>query len=309
MKNKIITSCHIFIDIDALACIFAYKELLDLKNEKVEMITTAKFNASITAKYRKINFKNKLPYAENMEFIVMDISEPDYFEEFVDLNSVSHIFDHHSGFETYWNTKIGKNAVIEHVGAAATLIYREYKKENLLNKISPLSAELLAVAILSNTLNFQSKITKQEDEMAYEELKKFFNYTPDFEKDYFLEVQKNIEKNVIDSLKNDSKQVNSELFIAQLEVWDSEHIIHNFSKEIQTFLQSPNSKFSFLNLIELSKKNNILIFNDRTTLEYIKKHFPEFNYNLKNNTATTSNVILRKEIIKKIDNINHSLTT
>ncbi len=170
----------------------------------------------------------------------------------------------------------------------------------MLNKISPLSAELLAVAILSNTLNFQAKITKEEDKIAYKELKKFFDYSPEFEKQYFSEVQKTLEKNILDSLKNDSKQINSKLFIAQLEVWNSDHIIDNFQKEIEQFLRSANSEISFLNLIELSKKRNFIICNNDETLKYMKKHFPEFDYNSKNKRAISPHVILRKEIITRI---------
>jgi nanoRNase/pAp phosphatase (c-di-AMP/oligoRNAs hydrolase) len=295
-----ITSGHKFIDIDALACIFAYKELLDLKNKKSEIVITAGFNSSITKKYRNISFNNKFSKSENQEFVIMDVSDPEHFEKFVELNSVSHIFDHHPGFETYWSEKIGDNSVIEPIGAAATLIFREYKKEGLLDKISPLSAELLAVAILSNTLNFQAKITKEEDKIAYEELKNFFLYLPVFEKQYFSEVQANIENNILDSLKNDSKQINPELFIAQLEVWDSDHTIHNFQKEIRLFLQSVNSKVSFLNLIELNKKRNTIICTDNETLEYIKKYFPEFKFDAERKMAITPHVILRKEIITKI---------
>ena len=137
-KVKIITSANRYIDIDAFACIFAYHELLNLKNEKSEIVVTAELNASITKKYRNININNKIPDPENKEFIVMDVSEPEHFEKFIDLDLVSQIFDHHPGFENYWKEKIGNNAVIEPIGAAATLIYREYKKGNLLNKMSPL---------------------------------------------------------------------------------------------------------------------------------------------------------------------------
>lgn len=300
MRTKIITSGHKFIDIDAFACILAYKELLDLKKEQSKIVVTAEFNSSITKKYRDLSFNKSVPNLGNTEFVIMDVSDPNHFEKFVDTDFVSHIFDHHPGHESYWSEKIGNNSMIEPIGAAATLIFREYKKENLLQKISPLSAELLAVAILSNTLNFQAKITKEEDKIAYNELKTLFDYSPQFEEQYFLEVQASIEKNILDSLKNDSKQINSELFIAQLEVWDSKQIVDSFQKEIKQFLQSANSKFSFLNLIELSKKRNILICNDIETVNYIKYHFPEFDFNLKEKVVIAPHVILRKEIMTKI---------
>ena len=296
---KIITSGKKYIDIDALACIFAYKELLDLKNQDSKMVVTAELNSSVTDKYREINFDKDISDFDNLEFIIVDVSDPNYFEDFVDLDSISNIFDHHPGFERYWNEKIGTKSVIEPIGAAATLIFREYKKSGLLEKISSLSAELLAVAILSNTLNFQAKITKNEDKEAYEELKKFFKYTSDFEEKYFLEVQNSIEKDFLNSLKNDSKEVSQDLFIAQLEIWDSNKIINNFYDEIKNFLNSQKAKISFLNLIELGSGKNIIIPKNNETIEYLKNIFPEFDYSLKDKIITP-HVILRKEIIRRI---------
>lgn len=300
--STIITSGYKFIDIDALACIFAYNEFLDLKNKKSEIVITAEFNSSITKKYRNLNFSNIFLKSNNDEFVIMDVSDPDHFEKFVDLKLVSRIFDHHPGFEKYWYEKIGKNSIIEPIGAAATLVFREFKNEKLLSRISPQSAELLAIAILSNTLNFQAKITKEEDKNAYVELKKYFFHSTNFEERYFSEVQANVEKNILDSLKNDSKQINQELFIAQLEVWDSKHVIDNYQTDIKYFLKSVNSKIKFLNLIELGKKRNMLICNDNETLLYIQNLFPEFSCDFENKIAITPHVILRKEIITRIFN-------
>ncbi|MBU0661007.1 hypothetical protein KKG22_02385 [Patescibacteria group bacterium] len=300
MRKKIITSGSTFIDIDAFACLFAYKELLDLKKEEAEIVVTAACNSSVTQKYKDLNVNKTDASVEDVDFVVIDVSDPDHFDKIVKLDNVSHIFDHHPGFESYWSEKIGEHAVIEPIGAAATLIFREYEKENLLEKISPSSAELLAVAILSNTLNFQAKITKEEDKIAYEELKTFFDYSSTFEEEYFSEVQESIEKNILDSLKNDSKYINPELFIVQLEVWDSKHIIDNFQEEIDQFLRSANSEVSFLNLIELDKKRNVIICNDDRTLDYLEKYFSEFDIDREKKIAITPHVMLRKEIITRI---------
>jgi len=300
MRSKIITSGYKFIDIDAFACIFAYKEFLDAQGEDSDIAITAQYNSSITKRYRDLNMGAVFPDVKEKSFVIMDVSDPDYFERFVDLNAVSNIFDHHPGFEEYWKKKLGKAAVIEPVGAAATLVYREYKKMGLLKKISPMSAELLAVAILSNTLNFQAKITKEEDRIAYEELKKFFAYSSEFESRYFSEIQKNIEKDISGSLDGDAKHIHPGLFIGQLEIWDSKRILDAFSSSIKSFLKAADSEVAFLNLIDLHKKRNILMFNDEKTLQYVKKYFPEFEYIPEEAIAITSHVILRKEILSRI---------
>ncbi len=299
-KNKIITSGRIYIDLDGFACMYAYKYLLDLKGETNQVVTTSILNASITSKYRDLKFYSpKITLPGENEFIIMDLSNPDFFGEFVDIDSIAYIFDHHPGYEQYWKQKIGDRAVIEKIGAAATLIFREYKRSNLLNKIPEMSAELLAAAILSNTLNFKAEITTEEDWTAYKELQQYFHYTEIFAKDYFNEVQNVIESNLVDALINDTKRVNEELLITQLEIWDAEKLLNNYMNTIKEFLASKTNKYSFLNLIELGKDRNFLIFNGKETLEYVKRYFPEFSYDYDTLTAITPRVKLRKELLRK----------
>jgi hypothetical protein len=46
-------------------------------------------------------------------------ANPGSLAEFVDINKVSCVYDHHFGYENFW----GKRGQIEHVGAAATQIF------------------------------------------------------------------------------------------------------------------------------------------------------------------------------------------
>lgn len=300
-KTTIVTSGHEFIDIDAFACICAYKELLLLKKCDVQAIITSHLNASITKKYRERVFYETnttiLDRKKIINYVLVDVSDPAHFEDFVDEDLVSHIFDHHSGFEKYWANKLGDKAIIEPLGAAATLIVREYKNEELLHQISAESAELLAVAIISNSLNFQAKITKDEDHLAYRELQKYFNYTENFAQDYFLEVQQNIERDITLALKDDGKSISEELYITQLEVWDADHIIDHFHTAISKYLNMREEQIAFANIIDLSKNRNIVIFRNCESLQWAQKHFPEFSYDEKKNVAITNHVLLRKEIL------------
>ena len=300
----IITSGHTFLDMDSFACIFAYQELLSLQGEEVIAFSSGVANASVPKKYKeKCKYKNDIEVVNNIKeksFVLVDISDYNHFDSCVELNQVSKIFDHHPGFESFWQEKLGSNAIIEPIGAAATLIFREFKKNNLLDKISPLSAELLSVAILSNSLNFQAKITKDEDKEVYEELKKYFNFTENFESDYFESVQQNIENDLENSLKNDSKIIENKLFIAQLEIWNANNLLKNKLEKIKEFLDKKEQELCFLNLIELGEKRNTMLFKNKKTLEYIKRFFPEFDYDLENNIAVTPHVMLHKEILTRI---------
>jgi inorganic pyrophosphatase/exopolyphosphatase len=87
------------------------------------------------------------------------------------------------------------------------LIFNEYKKNKLLPKISKKSAKLLATAILSVTFNFKEGYYIKDDLKAYNELKKYFNNTTDFEKKYFSEVQNYIENNLLESIKFNNESI------------------------------------------------------------------------------------------------------
>lgn len=305
--DYIVTSGHTFVDIDAFACIYAYQELLRLKGLGSTAFISATLNASITEKYRRLNFYVKdsdaVSVTKEKKFVIMDVSDPDNFEQIVDLDSVIGVFDHHPGFESFWAKRLGNDAVIEPIGAAATLVFREYEKSGLSDKISPLAAELLAVAIISNTLLFQLKLSTQEDLTAYEKLQRYFDWTERFESDYFSEVQNSIERDMTSSLRDDAKSVNIQglsLFIAQLEVWDAGNILKHSSEAIERFLFSTKEAVSFLNLVEIGKKRSLLVFRDVQSLERVKEYFPEFEYFHEKKMAVTSYATLRKELLTKL---------
>jgi len=309
MKETFIaTSGHKYVDIDAYACICAYKELLQLEKHNVEAVISSTLNFSITQKYKEISYFSTdihtVQEMDNMRYVIMDVSDPAHFEEFVDLDQVSYIFDHHYGFEEYWREKIGDNAVIEPLGAAATLIVREYKKRELLDQISSESAELLAAAIISNSLYFQAEITKEEDHTAYEELQQYFKYTDDFAQKYFLEVQQSVEKDIMTALRDDGKSISEDLYISQLEVWDADHTITNLLDDILNHLKEQDEKDAFINIIDLGKNRNVIQCRDEKTLVWMQSIFPEWEYDTSRNQAITDHVILRKEMLPRLINSN-----
>ena len=140
-----------------------------------------------------------------------------------------------------------------------------------------------------------------EDRQAYDDLTQRFPYTESFESEYFSEVQSTIESDIASALRDDSKS-DMRMLIAQLEVWDAAHILHTHFDEIQAFIHDTTEEVSFLNLIEIGKKRNMIIFKDAKSLEYLRGYFPEFTYDTETNIAITPQVILRKEILAKIQN-------
>lgn len=163
----------------------------------------------------------------------MDVSAPHFLCKTVPLDQVSEVYDHHTGFEAYWQAKIGTNAHIEFVGAAATLVYRRWKYFDLQNEMSAESVKLLIAAILDNTLNLFSKNTSEEDIMAYEELCQIACVTDRFKADYFSKVQCKVEADLRTALLSDIKYVSGNCIlpqkIAQLCVWNAKCILERLT--------------------------------------------------------------------------------
>ena len=93
------------------------------------------------------------------EFILVDVSDPKYFESFVIAENIVEILDHHFGFEEYWTKRLGNKGCVEHVGSYTTLIWERFKAAGVEQQIGPIEANLLYTAIFANTLGLSAQVT------------------------------------------------------------------------------------------------------------------------------------------------------
>ena len=300
---KIVTSGSKYIDIDAYAGIIAYSNLLRLKGIQAKAVSTAKLNESITSSLLELNTKlDKYEEKEDDEFIIIDVSNKDYFDEIVKESKIVEVIDHHTGFEEYWERKLGENSKIEFIGSVATLIVEDYEKENLLEKMSKDIAILLMSAILDNTLNFQAKVTNERDKIAYKKLLKIASVNDNYAEKYFLECQQNIERDLKVAIENDTKvekicDLLPRVF-GQLTLWNKEFIISN--KEIVYETLHHIDKEWMMNLISLEDAKSYIIAEDTNVKVGLERLF---NKSFEDDILELENVWLRKEIIKKARNI------
>ncbi|MCA9390164.1 DHH family protein, partial [candidate division WWE3 bacterium] len=100
MNRIVITSGEVFTDIDALACVVAYAELLKIESKEYCIYLPGKLNHSNTETVKSWNFTFSDTYEpqEGDTFVVMDVSEPDHIAKAVDPERVIEIYDHHFGF-------------------------------------------------------------------------------------------------------------------------------------------------------------------------------------------------------------------
>ena len=124
----------------------------------------------------------------------------------------------------------------------------------------------------------------------------------DFDKCYFYECQKQIEENLDETIKNDTKTeiISKSLpkIFGQLTVWNKDFIIANLRK-IRKIFNEMDEKW-MLNLICLQDGKSYIIADNKNVQIELQKLF---NSRFEESIMPLGNVILRKEIIKKAKTI------
>lgn len=245
-KKNIVVGGSTYADIDVLACIAAYTQLLALKGHQAQGIITGPWNQTISHSIRQWPTEiapKFLLLKEPCNFILVDISDPKFVEQFVEVDKVIEVYDHHYGHEAFWKKRLPNSAFIEHVGACATLIWERFKKDRLQNSISTINANLLYTAIFANTLNFKSHVTTDRDKIASEELLKHIDLPNNWIATYYAEVAEEFNKGLSEHIHKDTKIVNlsgSSFNFGQIEIWNATPIIAMFDHK---FHPKPNEEW------------------------------------------------------------------
>ena len=258
MSKVIVTSGSKFLDIDGYASIIAYTKFLQSKGVDAIAFSTAPFNASIPKELQEEDLSRKFLFSGDEKFIILDISNPNYFEKFVKEENIIEVIDHHFGYEDYWKNKNQTNVNIEKIGAVATLIFEKFVKENRQNILNTKMCKLLAAAILDNTLNFQADITTNRDKITFQTLLKLGALPSDFSDKYFLLCQNEVKNNFQDLIMKDIKEENlSNLpkIIGQIIFYDIDELMLNKDKIIKVFSEYDDW---FLNILSFKTNTSIL---------------------------------------------------
>ena len=307
MKNTdetkiIITAGSTYLDIDAYACCVAMAELLRLRGLNAIGYSNAPCNYSVCRSLvADGQVLRSLPdgFSEDTsEYIIVDVSDPDFLKKSVPLDRVVAVYDHHVGFEEYWQRRIGKGAQISFIGAAATLIYREWKKAGLTDRLQPATARLLIAAILDNTLNLTSTNTTPEDMEVFRELCRNYHITEQWCAAYFSEVQESVEADLKNAIFGDIKTVRDNPVlppkVAQLCVWNASSILSKLPVIRGLFADLPDSWM--LNVIDIRQRCSYFVCDDVHHQREIER---VFGIHFEAGVAKTKISYLRKEIIKK----------
>ena len=298
----IITAGSTYLDIDAYACVVAMAELLRLQGENAIAYSKAPYNYSVCDFLtEESHIARQLPEGmseENAKYIIVDVSDPGFLKDSVPLAKVVAIYDHHVGFEKYWKSRIGDAAKIEFVGAAATLIYREWQQAGLQDRMSCSTALLLIAAILDNTLNLASSNTTDEDREVFQALCRHADADDMFRALYFSKVQENVEADLENALRSDMKRIGQNPILPstmmQLCVWDADGMLGRLA-EIRRWFGGMDGAW-MLNLIDIKHYCGYFVCDDKQRQEVLEK---AFGIRFEEAIAKLKKPYLRKQIIKR----------
>lgn len=296
---KVVTSGSAFLDIDAYGGMVAYAELLREQGYNAKAISTAPLNESITetVQFWNAEFSTEYDPNPNDTFSLIDVSDPNFFDPIVDLNKVEEVIDHHTGFEKYWRKQIGKNAKIEFIGAACTLVFERWHATSLLGKMSTSSAKLLATGILDNTLNFKAGVTTDRDREAYDRLMLPSGLPDNWPAQYFGECQDAIEADLETALRNDTKtdmSPNLPKTVGQLVVWDAARLLSDESAKIAKVLAQSSPDW-MINLVSIGEDKSYFMASGEAINPDLERIL---DVKFEDGLATAGHMILRKEILK-----------
>ncbi len=303
MNSIVVTTGQAFADIDAVGCAIAYAELLRVEGKSTEVVLPGTLNNSVTDSVKAWGLEYATaPTNSEAEYVLVDVSDPAHIADCAKNGNVTEVYDHHPGYEQYWREKIGGHSHIEPIGAAATLIWEEWRKRGQSEKISHKSAQLLAVAILSNTLNFGAIITNDRDRVAYAELQAIAPLTNEWIARYFTEQEETVVKDVRQSIISDTKIFVPPTFpftltIGQLELWDGSAFLKTHTEAIESALKSFGEEHWIMSIPSLSEKKNHFYTKSKAMQELFSSGL---DITFDGDYATSPRLWLRKEIIKQL---------
>ena len=273
----VITTGRQAVDIDGVACIYALTYAYNLLGISTWPTIEGELAATVTddIKARLPRFADSLPANfKDYQVGLVDVSDPKSLPSLADINRISFLIDHHVGYQEYWEHTIGSRARIEFIGSCASQVWEEIKRLGVSDNLDQLSYELLALGIVSNTLNFNATITNHRDKAAYSEvidlLKTDIN-PKDYISKYYHDYQSKVEQNISLAALNDTKSINA-ICMAQLEVWHGLKLSEDDSSNIISEMknQYPEDQLYLINVVLINEGINQL-YGNAETLKAVNK--------------------------------------
>lgn len=297
MPNIVITSGRKYIDIDAYSSIIAYRELLKKQyGDNVFAATTAVPNRSVPQLILDLDYHlDSFVKSDDTKYVVLDVSNPDFFDETITTENLIEIIDHHTGFEKYWSNYPSIKTQIEFIGSVCTLIYEKIIQSEHIEILDTDLCKLLIAGILDNTLNLKASITTDRDRNAYNELMKLGNVSGEFYKEYFsaceAEIMRDFKKAIKDDLKIEKAgilpEVIGQMIVLNLDYFDQERMDEFFAAYPEWMM----------NVILLEEGKSYIYFGGDGVGQRLEQLFDKKCES--DNLLVLDKFLLRKQIMKK----------
>ena len=297
-KKTIVTAGRKYLDVDAYASMISYRELLKKTSDnEVLAFSTTKVNQTVPPMLRDLRYRLDEPVdVDGARFVLVDVSNPDFFDTFVNIDSVSEIIDHHAGYEEFWRANKAVKSQIEPVGAVCTQIYERFVEAGEVSLIDCDLAKLLTAGVLDNTINLKSKTTTKRDLRAYSELKELGGLGDVFRREYFLACEQEQMKDLKGAILGDMK---AEWVSKLLPEAIGQIIILHHNRITQEVLEKVFADYDkwMINVISLEEGRSYLYCDGAETLAGLAKLFNERES--QENLLVLDDFVLRKEILRR----------
>ncbi len=284
-------------DIDGVACIYAYSELLNKKGIDAVGAIFGKPHSESQFVIDKLKLKklaNAEKFIDNCDGIILvDASDLRGISPKIDPSKVVEIIDHRAVNDAgkFPNAKIQ----IELVGSAATLVAEKFLKEKI--PISKEVAFLLGCAIVSNTINFRAGVTTKRDREAFKWLNSKAKISKSLIHAMFAHKSKFTEP-LLKVMKHNAAFVEfggKKFCIIQLEIVDAEKFVSKNLPVLKKIMKAmgDGQDFTFLTCIDIEKGSNLFVAADSETENFVSSLLKvKFSAGI----AKRKGVIMRKEI-------------
>ncbi|AKM82187.1 TPA: hypothetical protein DD449_03715 [Candidatus Berkelbacteria bacterium] len=303
MENKILVTGYINPDLDGFACIFAYSYYFNQLGMKAVPSVSGRHHdeADHVLMEYGLNFNIKEENPEYFdEIILVDSSDLDGIDKRINPEKVTEIVDHRkiNMSEKFPNAKVQ----IELVGAAATLVAEKFKEKGL--SMPKEIATLVYGAIISNTLNFQAKVTTERDREIAAWLNEENNFPADFARKMFLSKSDLSGDRLIKMLRSDFAGFaghnfgSHKLGTAQIEMIGGEEMAlarkDEIVSELGKIMSEQGLDVVFLTIIDLEADQNIIVAPTEEVEKILSK---VLDIHFTNHVATRSGFMMRKEMV------------
>lgn len=305
--NKILITPKINPDLDGVACVYAYAQLLSFLDKDNEYVAGIFGTPHSEAQFliNKFNITDVLIFNPELvfdKFILVDASDIKGMPTVIRPQDVVEVIDHRATHEAavlFPNAKIH----IELVGAAATLVLEKMKEANF--KVDANSTYLLFAAIYSNTLNFKTNVdTRDIEAVSFLSHNAAVEISPTLINEMFRYKTEYISNNLEEVIRVDFKTFDGGLGIAQIEGFDLEYLVtkqrEEISKALTKLKAEHNLKYIFLTAADINKGYNVFVAIDEDSKQLLSKSMTlVFN---EEGIAKNDKLLLRKQILPLLIN-------